>query len=474
MDLFGDPSRRDKVSEFVQLLWEKGLAHEKEVMESLDVPFVDLSPYSLDEKERLTYEAIEHGEPLIYSARISADDLLGGPDLLRREEDGYVAGDIKSGSGEEGHDDEAKLKKHYGVQVALYTDILEQRGVAGSRRPFIWDVHGEEVPYDLDESQGKRSPWTIWGVYQEKLALARGIAAETQQTTPAYSGGCKLCHWHTACIREMEAADDLTLLPELGRARRDAIAGSLHTVTGLAMTDVDRFIDDDKTVFQGVGAGSLRKFQDRARLVKTPNAVPYLRESIELPTAETELFFDIEVDPMRDVCYLHGFVERLGGDDAAERYVAFFTDTASDEEEERAFAEAWAFVEERQPRAVYYYAPYEKTWWRKLQDQYPSVCTEDDVEGLFEAALTVDLYTDVVRKATEWPTRDHSIKTLAKFLDFKWRDPNPSGAASIEWFHRWTETGDPKVKQRILDYNEDDCVATRVVLDGIRELQALA
>ena len=25
-------------------------------------------------------------------------------------------------------------------------------------------------------------------------------------------------------------------------------------------------------------------------------------------------------------------------------------------------------------------------------------------------------------------------------------------------------------KQRILDYNEDDCVATRVLLDGIREL----
>jgi predicted RecB family nuclease len=31
-----------------------------------------------------------------------------------------------------------------------------------------------------------------------------------------------------------------------------------------------------------------------------------------------------------------------------------------------------------------------------------------------------------------WPTRDHSIKTLAKFLGFHWRDNNPSGAASIE------------------------------------------
>ena len=43
-------------------------------------------------------------------------------------------------------------------------------------------------------------------------------------------------------------------------------------------------------------------------------------------------------------------------------------------------------------------------------------------------------------------------------------------AASIEWFDRWLRTGEPAVKQRILDYNEDDCVATRVVLDGIRTL----
>jgi predicted RecB family nuclease len=69
-----------------------------------------------------------------------------------------------------------------------------------------------------------------------------------------------------------------------------------------------------------------------------------------------------------------------------------------------------------------------------------------------------------------WPTRDHSIKTLAKGLGFKWRDDNPSGAASIEWFDQWVRTGDPAIRQRILDYNEDDCRATRVLLDGIRGL----
>ena len=81
-----------------------------------------------------------------------------------------------------------------------------------------------------------------------------------------------------------------------------------------------------------------------------------------------------------------------------------------------------------------------------------------------------DLYTDVVMPATEWPTNDQSIKTLAKHLGFKWRDQNPSGAASIEWYGRWIETKDPAIKRRLLEYNEDDCRATRVLLDGIRSM----
>ena len=35
MDLFGDPAKRDQISPFVRLLWEKGTAFEHEVMDGL-------------------------------------------------------------------------------------------------------------------------------------------------------------------------------------------------------------------------------------------------------------------------------------------------------------------------------------------------------------------------------------------------------------------------------------------------------
>ncbi len=149
MDLFEDPVKRDEINPFVQLLWEKGTAYEHEVIEGLTQPILDLSRYSGEEKEQQTLEVMMGEVPLIYSARIAADDLLGYPDLLRRENGGYVAGDIKSGAGEYGEGDDANLKKYYGVQLSLYTDILERQGFAGSRRPFVWDIKGEEVVYDV-------------------------------------------------------------------------------------------------------------------------------------------------------------------------------------------------------------------------------------------------------------------------------------------------------------------------------------
>lgn len=173
---------------------------------------------------------------------------------------------------------------------------------------------------------------------------------------------------------------------------------------------------------------------------------------------------------MQDVCYLHGFVERRDGDNTTERFVSFFADEPTQGDEERAFQEAWAYFAANPNAAIYYYSKYERTIYRKLQQKYPHVCTADDIEDLFDPNRAVDLYYDVVQKAMIWPTRDHSIKTLAKFLVFDWRDTNPSGAASIEWYLRWCKTADPAIKQQILEFNEDDCRATRVLLDGIRAL----
>jgi predicted RecB family nuclease len=469
-DLFANPADRDPVSPFVQLLWEKGTTYERETIAKLAVPFVDLSIYSGDEKERRTTEAIRNGAPLIYGARISAGDLLGDPDLLRKQNGGYVAGDIKSGSGEEGPEDNRKPKLSYAVQLGIYTDILERKGWSAARTPFIWDVNGEEVTYELEAPFGVKNPTTLWTEYQNYLDEARRIANHAEQTTPAYSSPCKMCWWYTKCLEELECQDDLTLIPELGRSRRTTLVGNFPNIASLAEADINKFITGKKTVFNGIGPPTLTKFSDRAKLLKSSNPRPYLKSPIVFPASETEIFFDIEVDPMREICYLHGFIERRNGDNGTERYVSCFADAVSPDAEEAAFTTALRYLRAHPTAIVYYYSKYERTWWRNLQQKFPNACLPDEIEALFDPNRAIDLYHDVVQKKTEWPTRDYSIKTLAQYLGFTWRDSNPSGAASIEWFDRWVQTGDPAIQQRILNYNEDDCRATRVLLDAIRQM----
>ena len=250
---------------------------------------------------------------------------------------------------------------------------------------------------------------------------------------------------------------------------RQELIDRMPTVDELANTEVEQFIEGGTTIFTGIGIKSLEKFKACADLVKSQNPKPYLTEPVALPDSERELFFDIEVDSMQNFCYLHGFVERSNGDNNTEKYVAFFSDDLSPEAEEQAFANAWQYISVNQPCAIYIYSKYERTFWRKLQSKYSSVRSKGEIETLFNPDNTIDLLY-VVGKYTVWPTRDHTLKTLAQYLDFKWRDTDPSGAASIEWFQRWSESKDPKIKQRILEYNEDDCVATRVLLDKIKSL----
>lgn len=470
MELFGDPAERDEPNPFVELLWERGSLYEQEVIAGLDVPFLDLSRYAGEEKERLTLEAMRSGEPLIYGGRFQAGSLLGDPDLLRKEDTGYVAGDIKSGSGEEGPEDDSRPKVHYAVQLGLYTDILERLGLSAARRAFVWDIHGREVLYDFQATYGKRDPRTLWQDYEDVLQEAQAIVNRRDETLPAYSAACKLCHWYSACVKRLKESDDLTMIPELGRSKRDVMYTTVPTVTALAKADPAVFINGKKTEFSGVGPDTLRKFCDRARLLSEKDARPFLRAPVDLPDFERELYFDIEVDPMRDICYLHGFVERRGGDNATESFVFTFADEPTAEAENAAFAQAWAYLTERRPCAIYYYSKYERTIYRKLREKYPEVCSAEEIEDLFDPAHAIDLYNDIVKKATEWPTWDFSIKTLAKYLGFSWRDTHPSGAASIEWFHRWVESRDPAIRQRVIDYNEDDCRAMRVLRDALTTL----
>ena len=100
-----------------------------------------------------------------------------------------------------------------------------------------------------------------------------------------------------------------------------------------------------------------------------------------------------------------------------------------------------------------------------MQSKYPDVVSLADIDWLFNQTRSFDLYFKAIFSDTDWPLYSYSLKDIAHYLNFNWRDKNPSGAMSIQWFNEYLEDKDPAKLQRIIDYNEDDCKATMVIKD---------
>lgn len=250
---------------------------------------------------------------------------------------------------------------------------MERLNLSAGLRAFVWDIRGNEVPYDFTTLRGE----SLWDQYQEALAQARIVLAQQLIPLPAYASICKLCHWYRPCVAQLTAADDLTLIPFLSRTDRDVMAVSISTIEELSSINPDAFIKGKKTVFAGIGADRFRLLQARAAMLKASPPKPYLREPVSLPLFPLELFFDVEVDPLREICYLHGFVERQNGNNSSERYVSFFAEEPTPKAECDAFAAALDYLASRADAAIYYYSKYERTIYRKLQQKYPNICTPD-------------------------------------------------------------------------------------------------
>jgi len=223
----------------------------------------------------------------------------------------------------------------------------------------------------------------------------------------------------------------------------------------------------NKDFLYRISQDGLYKSIARAKILRETKK-PVLYEAIEFPKVTYELFFDIEDDPTQEFVYLHGVYERSGG---TERFLDFTATEISPKAEKEAWQNFWNYIHSLPANdfSVYYFSHHEKTTYKKLQKKYPDVISLEAVEAFFDNPNVIDLYS-VVLKKTDWPLGSYSLKALAVYLGFKWRDKTPSGALSIQWFNEYLETKEAAILQRILEYNEDDCKATMVLKDGLAEL----
>lgn len=450
LDANGEASERGKVSSFIQMLWEMGLQTEREYLSTLgDLQFENLEDLSLSEAAARTVELMEAGVDLIYQGVIRSGELIGRPDLLCKQTDAksrfgdhyYEPIDIKAGRGwERQNDKRTKFKTHYAFQVIFYRVILaELQGHVSSVGRII----------NVDKEIEQFDPADFATEFEIAFDEVRRLISGKETSEPVLGSICHQCAWYRKCRNWAERNKDPTLLFFVGKNKFRLKQVGLRTVQDIARMDVSNYLKSTNKIPR-MGKTTLTRMKERAEVVLAGK--PAIRHGFEFPTGKDEIYFDIEDDPTRDLTYLYGLVEPDGHGDW--RFHYFLAQTSDDEE--KAVRALWDYIAQATNAVFYVYSPKERSSLRRLMQRYDldPMVYEQYVNSEF------DLYTDLIVKYSDWPSYTYGIKSIAKLIGFSWRDPDPGGANSIAWYNEYIK--DPsrrEILQRILEYNEDDCMA---------------
>ncbi|MBD2533390.1 IS66 family transposase [Nostoc flagelliforme FACHB-838] len=183
----------------------------------------------------------------------------------------------------------------------------------------------------------------------------------------------------------------------------------------------------------------------------------YLQEKPELSRCSIEIFLDIESIPDQEIYYLIGLI--ISQDSKIKKY-SFWANNAF--EEEKIFKLFLAFINQYQNAPIYHYGSFEPQALKKLTKRYSIENKE-----FFNRLININSY---IYGKIYFPVYSNKLKELGKYLGAKWTSSDASGLQSLVWKHIWDEENNNKYKDKLLQYNIEDCIALKLVTDKITEI----
>ena len=412
------------------------------------------------------------------------DDLRG---TLPLAELGIVAPSVRPADAPGGGSERDDL-----LQLAHYWRMLERLGFAadtpmgvpmgaiiGRERLVVgYDLSAPRFPAGRNRDGEPRSALDTYDrEYAERLfVVTRTLEWFDDPLSPHYAqpvriSECATCRWREHCGTILEAREDVSLLPRIGRSEWEA----LRRVGAVTIPELAEL--PATTVVDGMSEGALERAraQARARL----GAAPAYRwpgvDRVEVERADVEL--DVDMENVEEGAYLWGVhvTDRAGAGMGAgtgvvaEGYHAFVDwDPDAETAGRRAFAGFWAWLAEVRRGCAergltlrcYHWSSAELRWMREAGR---ALGVEDEVEAAVASGEWVDLLPEFRRQVVTG--YGNGLKAVAPLLGFAWDDDDPSGTSSMLWWQIATDhtrTGAERefTRERLLAYNADDVRAT--------------
>lgn len=444
-DRFAPEAEKDELGAFQKLLFEQGREHEARVLAGRFPGAVALAYETEEDGFHQALDAMAEGADAILGPPLFflPDGLKGRADLLQRVDGGasvfgdyhYEVREIKLAR---------NVQAHHVLQAAFYNRILGRIQGYTPAQVVVINRDLEAARFAYDEPA--------------LLASLRAIRAIQDGTRPDAIHGRGTWPWETYTDKCAREARDVSLVAGIGQAFREKlVSAGLRTVEHLAEAT-----EENLRSIRGVGSKKAAQYRTNAQALVRGTHIR--TGAVQFEPAATEIFLDLEGtgaqatdEGLVEMDYLIGALVRQDG---RERYIPFIAHTLDDEETMfRAFLD---WLAEQSDHTLYHWHHYEATHLKKLAARYGMA--EDMHAHLFGRMR--DLYRDAT-SAFAFPTYNQSIKSIAPYMGFAWRHKDVNAMESIALHFEYASTGDRATLQKILDYNEDDCIAMRVVKDWL-------
>ena len=268
---------------------------------------------------------------------------------------------------------------------------------------------------------------------------------------------CSLCSWYGYCHEVAKSTEHLSLIPGVTPKRYEYLQA-------LGIDTVETLIDVPQDILaEALGFDIANQLKQQINSIQSDR--PVIRSNFDLvntqpiPSGAIELYFDIEAEPERQTDYLLGvlLVDRTSN---TEKFYAFLAENPEDEG--KIWQEFLDFLDLYPDAPIFHYSEYEADTIKRLARLYGTP-REQRKEIL---SRLVDLHFWVT-EAVIFPVESYSLKAIANWIGFYWRETTGSGEQSVCWYDQWLETQDRTLLELILSYNEDDCRATRYLKDWL-------
>lgn len=378
-----------------------------------------------------------HVPPLMFLPR----SILGRPDTLERREGRsvfgkhhYVVKEIKS----------AKIiQSHHILQAAFYNLLI---GRIQERVPeMFYIVNGEkkEIPY-LYRNYEECLIHNLVSILQilDKKIKPEPVYRRTPYPWSGYGDSMAIRNGGITLINGIKAGRE-HILRENGFKTINQIASCNVTKLG-AIPKIGKLAT---------------AFQLQAKAIKYDKAIK--KSAPAFPKKTTEIFLDFEGWTDSSSIYLIGALIRRG---TKTKYVSFVGSRIG--EEGKMWRRFLKFLQKQRDYVIYHWSSYEKTHISNMLRRHKT--SRRISNSVLADNNMVDLLK-ITKASFAFPTYDNGLKSIAKWIGFRWSTPDVNGGNVEKLFFNYSihPRKNRRDLQTVLDYNRDDCKATMIIKDWL-------